>query len=325
MRTIRIIREQTTPGNRGPARGAYALHRALRAENLPWLKIGGKLQSGEIPWIWSWEDAWTARQCAVARWPFILGPNVLFSDSAHPGRGEWENDLLDAKCCRLLFTESQWYADLIRAHCKGNQAPIVLWSYPIDPLPGGPLPAWYDVLIYLKDKRLKAHAEAIQKAWPNNVLVEYGNFRRENMLLLARRSRMCCYLSSDDRGPLALAEIMLAGCPAVGVPHGAPWIENGVSGVMVNDFQEATAAITEAIDLDREEVREWALERFAASRAVGSISAALLPIAECSPDAAAQDVATMLAKPVAPPPKSPPQENTIEARQAALTRWRQKQ
>jgi hypothetical protein len=49
----------------------------------------------------------------------------------------------------------------------------------------------------------------------------------------ARRSRTCAYLADDDHGPLALQEILLAGCPVVGVRTGAPFIQDGVTGVFV--------------------------------------------------------------------------------------------
>jgi hypothetical protein len=37
----------------------------------------------------------------------------------------------------------------------------------------------------------------------------------------ARRLRACADLADDDHGPLALQEILLAGCPTVGVRTGA--------------------------------------------------------------------------------------------------------
>ena len=54
------------------------------------------------------------------------------------------------------------------------------------------------------------------------------------MFEAARRSRACAYLADDDHGPLALQEILLAGCPVLGVRTGAPFIQDGVTGVFVD-------------------------------------------------------------------------------------------
>jgi len=51
-----------------------------------------------------------------------------------------------------MFCHSEWYRDLIAKHRRAdNVSPIVLWPYPIDPWPGGPLPDKYDLLIYAKN------------------------------------------------------------------------------------------------------------------------------------------------------------------------------
>ena len=50
----------------------------------------------------------------------------------------------------------------------------------------------------------------------------------------ARRSRACAYLADDDHGPLALQEILLAGCPTVGVRTGASFVKTGETGVLVD-------------------------------------------------------------------------------------------
>ena len=76
-----------------------------------------------------------------------------------------ERELCNAASCRLQFTESAWYRDWILAHCgPAMRAPIVLWPYPIDPLPGGPLPPRYDLLIYEKSGFDRDAARAIAAA-----------------------------------------------------------------------------------------------------------------------------------------------------------------
>jgi hypothetical protein len=49
-----------------------------------------------------------------------------------------------------------------------------------------------------------------------------------------RRSRARAYLADDDHGPLALQEILLAGCPTVGVRTGATFVRTGETGVVVD-------------------------------------------------------------------------------------------
>ena len=283
MPNIRLIRPPARPGHRGPSRGMHALATALKAANIPWLKIGGHLQSGEIPWVWLYKDVQTAIQFDKWGWPFICGPNVLFWNSHAPATIEYEQKILDAENCKMLFTESTWYSSLIRAYCNHNEAPIVIWPYPISPTPAGPLTAEYDLLVYLKDYSLgREHLRLIQE-WPNSNLVVYGHYDRETMIELARRSRACVYLSTDDRGPLAAAEIAIAGCPLVGIERGCPWVaETPGIGVKINHFGKPDLfdACKEAMRLDHNYVRQTALDRFDANETVNVIRNALKPIAE---------------------------------------------
>ncbi len=222
MIKVRLIRPVRSPTGRGPGNGQFALQAALRRIGTPWLAIGGALRPGEIPWFWSWEDRETAALCARTQQPFVAGPNVLFAQSRDPCRLEAEREICRAASCRMLFTESEWYRRLIAEHLgPANRAPIVVWPYPIDPHPGGPLKAAYDLLIYEKSGVGRETVERLQAAWPRHVRIRYGRYRREELAVAARRSRVCAYLSDDDRGPLALAEILLAGCAAVGIPRGA--------------------------------------------------------------------------------------------------------
>jgi hypothetical protein len=103
----------------------------------------------------------------------------------------------------------------------------------------------------------------------------------------ARRSRVCAYLADDDHGPLALQEILLAGCPNVGVRTGASFVRTGETGVVVDrlppgrqcaesvDELRALAVFIEAIEqaqtLDRHSVRERATVEFDTGTMVDSI------------------------------------------------------
>ncbi|MFN4261477.1 MAG: glycosyltransferase [Gemmataceae bacterium] len=109
-------------------------------------------------------------------------------------------------------------------------------------------------------------------------MLHYGQYKRAQLFEAARRSRTCAYLADDDHGPLALQEILLAGCPVVGVRTGAPFIRDGVTGVFVerlppgakcvkNDADEVSLgtfldALQSLQNRERQEVREQAIAAF---------------------------------------------------------------
>jgi hypothetical protein len=283
MPTIRLIREVREPGGSGPWNGQYALQRALRRDAPDWLRIGGALSAGEIPWFWCWLDGDAAAACAQTGHPFVAGPNILFADSRRPCRLPAERAICAAASCRLLCTESVWYRDLIEAHRgPANRAPIVLWPYPIDPQPSGPLPAEFELLIYQKGACRRRLIEELMRRFPRSRLTVYGQYRRAELFDAARRSRCCAYLSDDDRGPLALAEILLAGCPAVGIRRGAPFIQAGRTGFFVEclQWQQCSRAIEQCHALDRRAVAALAAEQFDARRTVATIIRSLADTAQ---------------------------------------------
>ena len=275
---MRLIREVSRPGGSGPFNGQYALQKALRARGVQWLKIGGLLCQREIPWFWCWEDRDAAAMCAAAGQPFVVGPNILFEHSRRPCRLPAERELCNAASCRLMFTESAWYRDLIERH-RGddNRAPIVLWPYPIDPRPGGPLPAEHDLLVYAKGSYRRGLVARLGRHIRRLRLLVYGQFTRPELFEAARRSRCCLYLSHDDRGPLALAEILLAGCPAIGIPTGAPFIQPGRTGILLERFRPEACldAVAKCHQLDRHTVAAEANRQFDTTRIVDTVIEAL--------------------------------------------------
>ncbi len=280
--TIRLVRAIDEPGHDGPRNGQWALQRALRAVAPGWLQIGGSPGPDEIPWFWCWADRQAAARRAVAGRPFVVGPNVLFNSSRHPGRVPAERTICNAASCQLMFTESVWYRELIeRFRGSGNRAPIVLWPYPIEPKPGGPLAAEHDLLIYCKSGYAEDMVGRIQRELPEVCRIRYGQYRREELFAAARRSRCCLYLSDDDRGPLALAEILLAGCPTVGIPRGVPFVQNGATGIVIERFtlRACLEAVRECHRLDRRRVAAATAEQFDTRRTVATILAALAKVA----------------------------------------------
>ena len=278
MPTVRLIRSVDAPGRSGPQNGQYALQRALRAQGPSWLAIGGPPRPGELPWFWSWQDRGLAVRLAREGRPFVIGPNVLFENSRRPCRLPAEREICNAASCRLMFTESPWYRRLIEEH-RGpqNRAPIVIWPYPIDPAPGGPLPPRHDLLIYAKSGYPADLIGRLKQSYRRSVLVAYGRYRRTELFEAARCCRACVYLSGDDRGPLALAEILLSGCPVVGVPTGAPFVRHGRNGILLERFDAGACidAVEDCLELDRYRVAALAAEQFDTDRIVATVLGAL--------------------------------------------------
>ncbi len=299
---FRLIREATSPARSGPFQGQYVLQRALRRYGPAWLRVGGELAEGEVPWFWCWLDAPAACRCAAEGRPFILGPNVLFHDSRRPGQFAYERLLCNAPSCRLLFTESAWYRELIAAHLgPRNRAPIALWPYPVakeagswelgdgswklgagvprERLPQLPSPN-SQLLVYAKRGFSPDLPARLAAQYPGSTVLRYGHFRREELLAAAGRAEVCVYLSDDDRGPLALAEILQCGCPAVGVPRGAPWIEHGVNGAVVPALEREpiVRGIAVARQANRAAVAAAARRRFHPKTVAAQIAEALMNV-----------------------------------------------
>ena len=213
---------------------------------------------------------------------------MLFINSGTPRIDAEECALLDAANCRAMFCHTDWYADLIRKHRgPANQSKIVLWPYPIDPWPGEPLPDAYDLLIYAKNGHRPQLLEHLAEVFPRHVQIHYGQYQREQLFEAARRSRACAYLADDDHGPLALQEILLAGCPTVGVRTGASFVRSGETGVVVDRLPPGAQcaesdedvralavfmeAIAQAQSMDRHGVRDRAAREFDTDQIVDSV------------------------------------------------------
>ena len=279
---VRLVRGIEAPGRSGPINGQHALQKHLRRQieqGLQWLSIGGSPREGELAWFWCWLDRADAARWAKRGRPFVQGPNTVFLDSRRPRIDRLECAMLDAPSCRLMFTESEWYRRLILRHRgPANKAPVLLWPYPIDPRPAGPVhPAQHDLLIYVKSRRFPELAQQLRASYSRCCTVYYGQYEREQLWGVARRSRACLYLSDDDRGPLALAEILLCGCPAVGVATGAPFVRQGRTGVLVNRFslRECVEAIEDCLEFDRHTVAALAAEQFDTDRIIRNVITSL--------------------------------------------------
>jgi len=164
------------------------------------------------------------------------------------------------------------------------------WPYPLS-LPGEPLPDEYDLLIYAKNGHRPQLLEHLAELYPRHIQIHYGQYKREQLFDAARRSRACAYLADDDHGPLALQEILLAGCPTVGVRTGAAFVRDGVTGLWVERLPPGGRAISSeqdalllaayvdrighAMEISRHQVREYAVQEFSIDRITSTIVAKL--------------------------------------------------
>ena len=271
---FRLVRPVTSPTNRGPGNGQFALQKELRRRNLLWLAIGGVLQDTDIPWFWSWEDRAALLACEAIGRPYVAGPNVLFENAKQPCRNATERELCRAVHCRLWLTESVWYARLMRRHFSSrNRAPIAVVPYPIAPMPRGPRAIRHDLLIYAKSGYRGATIARLRRRFRRVKILRYGRYRRAALLEAASTSAACVYLSDDDRGPLALAEILTSGCPTVGLPHGAPFIVDGRNGHFVSNLEADAliAAVERTRLLDRDQIASDARACFAPAPVVDRV------------------------------------------------------
>jgi hypothetical protein len=280
---VELIGPVDAPGGNGPSNGMYALQKELRKRidvGLDWLTIKPlPVSEGALPWFWNWADRRYAAWWDSEGRPFVQGPNLLFTNSASPRIDAEECALLDAANCRAMFCHSEWYRDLTAKHRgPANQSPMVLWPYPIDPWPGEPLPDEYDLLIYAKNGHRPQLLEHLAEVFPRHIQIHYGRYQREELFEAARRSKVCAYLADDDHGPLALQEILLAGCPTVGVRTGAAFVRPEETGFVVDrlppgrqcaESEEDKAALVvylealaQAQAIDRRRVRARAVEDF---------------------------------------------------------------
>ena len=104
------------------------------------------------------------------------------------------------------------------------------------------------------------------------------------------------YLADDDHGPLALQEILPAGCPTVGVRTGASFVKTGETGVLVDRLppgrqcvetdgdERALAGYLEAIEqaqvLNRDLVRQLTAEQFDSRSIVDQVVTTLATVRE---------------------------------------------
>ena len=143
-------------------------------------------------------------------------------------------------------------------------------------------------MIYAKNGERPSLLEELVERFPRAAVIHYGQYDRSRLFDVARRSRACAYLADDDHGPLALEEILLAGCPAVGVRTGASFVRHGITGFHVPSLPPGLAssrnktdranldtyvtAIRLAQNLDRSVVRDEAVKQFDTNAIVDTIA-----------------------------------------------------
>lgn len=292
-RRVELVRQIPAAARAGPINGMYALQRVLRkhveAGRAPWLTLVDQpTDRRALPWFWYSLDRGRAVQWDRSGRPWVNGPNMMFMNSFTPRSEPLECQVLDAQRCRLIFCHADWYRRLIlQQRGPSNRAAIVLWMYPIEPWPEGPAPDEHDLLIHNKNGNFPGLIEHLQRRYPRHVLVTYGKFERTELYQAARRSRACVYLADDESGGLVLEEMLLSGCPVVGIERGSPLIRDGVTGVRIDRLppgeghasdptdraalERLERAIVRAQAMDRSSVRAAAAEEFDPDRIAGIV------------------------------------------------------
>jgi hypothetical protein len=108
-----------------------------------------------------------------------------------------------------------------------------------------------------------------------------------------------------DHGPLAVAEILLAGCPIIGVERGCPFVLAARTGIRLDHFTPISVleGIEKCVVMDRNVVRQIALRMFDAERIAAAVIEAL--------DYARQFDPAEVARNGVPPPSGYPVESFL--------------
>lgn len=146
-------------------------------------------------------------------------------------------------------------------------------------------------MTYAKNGHRPQLLENLTELYARHIEIHYGQYKREQLFEAARRSRACAYLADDDHGPLALQEILLAGCPTVGVRTGAAFVRDGITGFWVERLPPGGRAISsqqdavlltayvhriaQAMEISRHQVREYAVQEYSSDRITSAIVAKL--------------------------------------------------
>ena len=272
---FQLVGPVNEPTGDGPFNGMYALQKSLRQIGSDILEIAPPpIRKGCIPWFWFCGSRKMAARYAKANLPFIQGPNMVFDNSFSPRGGPYEPEILDSPACLLHITHPGWYLEHVRKHLgPDNPGNMLSIPYPIDPLPDEPEEAEYDLLIYKKSNAYPELIASAQHKYPRNILVEYGHFLRLDLYEKARKSRCCLYVCNDESGGLAAQEIMLSGCPIIGIKRGSPLIIDGQTGLYL-DTEVSTdtfstipedslwESLEKVMSWNRSEVREAAIQEF---------------------------------------------------------------
>lgn len=290
-RMVQLIRPILAPGRDDFSIGMHTLQKSLRQRikgGLDWLEIKDlPAERGALAWFWHYTDRSYANWWNDQGQPFVQGPNMLFLNSDNPRIDLDENRLLDASNCKGMICLSTWYSDLINQH-KGpsNTSTVFNCPYPIDVDPGGPTDIKYDLLIFSKNVHRPQLLEYLAEQFPRCILFHNG-FQRGALLQAARSSRACVYLAENDHGSMILSEILLTGCPVVGVRNGAAFVDEGTTGLIVEQFPpgpkcfqsdrdsasltQLRNAIRAAEEMSHERVRDAAMSTFGMEEATDRV------------------------------------------------------
>jgi len=166
----------------------------------------------------------------------ICGPNSFFKggDITH-----YEKYLIENKKYSYLFLHPKQYS--LSAYFKQfiNNTKIYDIVYPVDPkcyISSSNILRIYDLLIYKKfgcDDTFNSVMNIFSKYSIN--VVEYGNYKIDDLVNLASSSKCCIYLSCGETGGTACAEILCNGCPIISYFGNLTYGNDGVDCVKLPD------------------------------------------------------------------------------------------
>lgn len=146
----------------------------------------------------------------------ICGPNSFFKGGEIT---EYEKYLIENSKYKYLFLHPKQYSASEYFKKFINNTKIYDIIYPVDPkcyMSSSSSVRIYDILIY-KKFGCKDTFESVTKIFSDYKInvVEYGNYKIEDLVLFAAHSKCCIYLSCGETGGTACAEILCNGCPII--------------------------------------------------------------------------------------------------------------
>jgi glycosyltransferase involved in cell wall biosynthesis len=124
----------------------------------------------------------------------------------------------------------------------------------------------------MHDVQEREHFESNVRPYLSDTIEYVGEVSHDEKVRLLQRAMVTVFpIQWPEPFGLVMVESMACGTPVVATRFGAvpEVIEQGRSGVIVDEFDQLAAAVEQAAGLDSEQCRQSATERFSEQRMVG--------------------------------------------------------